>query len=85
MTRFYFHVDDDRTILDQEGTELPDMEAARREAITASGEMLRDGSGAVIWDGKPWRMWVTDEPRGKGKPLGSEVTPEGGDAQIARP
>jgi hypothetical protein len=69
MPRFYFHVNDDRTILDEEGTELPDMEAARREAITTAGEMLRDGSGAVVWGGKPWRMWVTDLPGGGGKPM----------------
>ena len=44
MPRFYFHVEDDRTTHDQEGTVLPDIEAARREAITVAGEMLRNGS-----------------------------------------
>jgi len=69
MPLFYFHVEDDRTVLDQEGIQLPDIEAARREAVTAAGEMLRNGSGAVVWSGKPWRMWVTHEPNGRGKPL----------------
>ena len=69
MPLFYFHVEDDRTVLDQEGTELPDLEAARREAITTAGEMLRNGSAIVVWGGKPWRMWVTDAPGGGGKPL----------------
>jgi hypothetical protein len=50
-------------------SELADREAARREAITAAADMLRDGSGKVIWGGKPWRMWVTQEPNGTGKPL----------------
>jgi hypothetical protein len=69
MRRFYFHVEDDRTTLDQEGTELPDIETARREAISTAGAMLQNGSGAVIWGGKPWRMWITDQPGGRGKPL----------------
>ena len=69
MPRFYFHVEDDRTTLDQEGIVLPDIEAARQEAITAAGEMLRNGSGKVVWGGKPWRMWVTDRPDAKSKPL----------------
>ena len=69
MPLFYFHVEDDRTVLDQQGTELPDIEAARREAITTAGEMLRNGSGAVIWSGKAWRMWVTSDPAGTSKPL----------------
>jgi hypothetical protein len=69
MPRFYFNVDDDRTTLDQEGTELPDIETARREAVTIAAEVLRDGSGKVVWGGKPWRMWVTDQPNGGGNPL----------------
>jgi len=69
MDRFYFHVEDDDRVIDDEGVELADIEAARREAITAAADMLRDGSGKVIWGGKPWRMWVTQEPNGTGKPL----------------
>jgi hypothetical protein len=69
MPRFYFHVEDDRRVLDQVGTDLPDIEAARQEAITAAGEMLRNGSGQVVWGGKPWRMWVTDQPDAGSKPL----------------
>jgi hypothetical protein len=69
MPRFYFHVEDDRTTHDQEGTVLPDIEAARREAITVAGEMLRNGSGHVVWEGRPWRLWVTDRPGSGGKPL----------------
>jgi hypothetical protein len=43
MPRFYFHVEDDRTTLDQEGTVLPDLEAVRQEAVCVAGEMLRNG------------------------------------------
>jgi hypothetical protein len=60
MPRFHFHVQDGRDVPDPEGTELPDAEAARREAISAAGEMLRDLDGKLPI-GAEWRMHVTDE------------------------
>jgi hypothetical protein len=42
MPRYFFHMRDGSTVLDAEGTELPDLKAARDEAIRACGEMLRD-------------------------------------------
>ena len=41
MPRFYFHIDDDRTHIDHVGVELPDLEAARAEAVSAAGQILR--------------------------------------------
>jgi hypothetical protein len=69
MPRFYFHVEDDRTIIDQVGLELPDLEAARDEAIGTAGQILRDGAAKNLWSGKPWRMWVTQSPFANEKPL----------------
>jgi hypothetical protein len=42
MTRFYFHVRDEAGDLsrDSEGQELPDLEAALREALDSNREML---------------------------------------------
>ncbi len=42
MTRFFFHVRDGRDDVsrDTEGQELPDLEAARREALNTNREML---------------------------------------------
>jgi hypothetical protein len=41
MPRFFFHVrDSDDVSQDTEGQELPDLEAARREAINANREIL---------------------------------------------
>ncbi len=65
MPRFYFHVHDGRDVPDPYGVELPDQEAARREAIRAAGEMLRDWSGKLPI-GSEWRMNVTD---GAGHPV----------------
>jgi hypothetical protein len=70
MPRYFFHVvDNDHRIIDDEGTELPDLHAARKEAVCASAEMLRDGGAATLWSGKPWNLWVTDHAGGAGKRL----------------
>jgi hypothetical protein len=67
MPRYYFHVEDDRTTFDNVGIELRDIAAAHHEAVTAAGEILRNGAAASLWTEKPWRMWVTDQPGGRGK------------------
>jgi hypothetical protein len=69
VSRYYFNVKDGKTILDDEGTELPSLEAARKAAIEHSGEILKDGAGDSLWTGQPWRLWVTDAPAGGGKTL----------------
>jgi hypothetical protein len=43
MPRYYFHVREGGTLnRDEEGQELPDAEAARKEAISAAREILGD-------------------------------------------
>jgi hypothetical protein len=58
-----------RTYVDHVGVELPDLQAARDEAIGAAGQILRDGAAKDLWSGKPWRMWVTESPFANEKPL----------------
>jgi hypothetical protein len=65
MPQYFFNVDDGEPLIDEEGTELPDLESARQAAVILSGEILRDGSGTGLWRGKPWRLWVTEGRRGK--------------------
>ena len=44
MPRFYFHIHGrDGTIQDEEGSNLPDLKAARAEALSAIREMLAEG------------------------------------------
>ena len=69
MLRFYFHIDDGWTHIDQVGVELPDLETARDEAVSAAGQILRDGAAKNLWSGKPWRMWVTQSRFANEKPL----------------
>lgn len=45
---------------DEEGTELPDHNAARREAIKFAGAVLNDQPD-VLWDSRDFRVEVTDE------------------------
>jgi hypothetical protein len=59
MPRYFFHVVDGREIVDDEGTELPGLRAARAEAIRTAGAMLRD-EGDEFWNGTEWHMNVTD-------------------------
>jgi len=60
MPRFFFHVQHRETALDTEGLMLTDKTAARDEAVSAAGEMLRELDGD-FWRDPTWRMWVTDE------------------------
>jgi hypothetical protein len=67
MSLYYFNLRDGHESLDNEGTELVDINAARAAAVTYSGEVLRERHGATLWKGQPWELWVTDQPGGKGK------------------
>ena len=59
MPRYFFNVRDGSEILDEDGTDLPDIYAAQAQAIRTSGEILRD-LGARFWDGAEWRVEVSD-------------------------
>ena len=59
MPRYFFHVIDGRDIIDNEGTELSGLKAARTEAIHLAGAILRD-EGDAFWKGEEWQMNVTD-------------------------
>jgi hypothetical protein len=57
-------------LLDDEGHDCADADAVRSEALATSGAMLKELSGtAEFWSGEEWMMWVTDEPKGKGKAI----------------
>jgi hypothetical protein len=59
MPRYYFNIYDGVDILDDVGTELPDVVFARREAIRYSGAILEDEAERLSL-GEEWRMEVTD-------------------------
>jgi hypothetical protein len=67
MPRYYFHLEDGQLLLDDTGLDLADVAAVQNEAVRASAELLKGWPSATLWNGTPWRMWVTDSPKGEGK------------------
>jgi hypothetical protein len=43
MPRYYFHLEDGRCLLDDNGLDLPDIVAAQDEALRTSGNLLWGG------------------------------------------
>jgi Domain of unknown function (DUF6894) len=60
MPRYFFNVSDGADLPDVEGIVLQDRAAARTQAITTAGEMLKE-RGCTFWHGTEWRMTVLDE------------------------
>ncbi|HEY8571366.1 DUF6894 family protein [Phenylobacterium sp.] len=60
MPRYHFNLEDGESVLDPEGTELPNLTVARSEAVRMAGRLLEDNP-ASIWAQGDWRMVVTDD------------------------
>ena len=60
MPRYFFHIVDGGLDPDLEGTELPDAQRARCEAIVYAGQTIRDRPDIVTRDGE-LRVEVTSE------------------------
>lgn len=60
MPLFYFNVQDGASVPDQTGTELPDLTAARHEAVRFAGALLSEDP-ETFWDGDEWRLNVCDD------------------------
>lgn len=60
MPRYHFNVHDGFDLPDPEGSDLPDLRAARIEAVRYAGSLLHDHA-VTFWDHDDWRMEVTDE------------------------
>ncbi|TCU78351.1 hypothetical protein EDE08_101130 [Bradyrhizobium sp. R2.2-H] len=68
MPRYFFHTSECPS-LDEAGTELPDIAAAKAEALQTSGQIIKQGSMGSLWKGIPWEMKVTDGPLPDGQTL----------------
>lgn len=60
MPRYFFNVYYQWPELDEEGEELPNGQAAWREATMTAGQIIQDLDGK-LQPGVEWRMEVTDE------------------------
>jgi hypothetical protein len=58
MPRYFFHVTDGQTYPDTEGTELPGLDEARREAFRTLCELLKNKYVSSRHD---WHIDITDE------------------------
>jgi hypothetical protein len=63
VQRYFFHVRDGTTTLDDTGFECATSEQVRTEALRAAGETLKE-LGSDFWDHPHWTMWVEDEAGG---------------------
>ena len=62
MPLFYFKLLNDHSVADNDGTELPDAEAARSHAFAVAAELVANGSAGML--GCSWQHWtmaVADE------------------------
>jgi hypothetical protein len=66
MPRYFFHVKDGATTLDDEGVEIASIERLQKAAVSFAGELLRDSHSNSLWSGSPWELWITDQPHGRG-------------------
>lgn len=60
MPRYFFHRVDGGFAPDPDGTELPDLDAARTEAVLYAAQSIRDRPD-YVWRGRDFRVEVTDE------------------------
>ena len=60
MPRFFFHRTDGTFDPDREGTELPDLKAARLEALHYAAASVRDRPD-LVWSGSTFRVEVSDD------------------------
>ena len=60
MPRYFFHTEDGERLCDPEGTELPDIEAAKVEAVRYLAQRL-DNDPDELWRTGNWRIIVQDE------------------------
>lgn len=60
MARYFFHTENGDRHTDENGLELPDLAAVRREAIKSLSEMIKN-RGERFWERNSFRLIVTDE------------------------
>ena len=59
MSLYFFNVYDGHSTMDTDGTDLPNRQSARHEAIRLTGHILRDDATRLLPD-EEWRLEVID-------------------------
>lgn len=60
MSRYHFNVYDGYSDIDEDGHELPDLHAARVEALRLAGGIIKDAADRADMSDE-WRVEVTDD------------------------
>ncbi|WP_426954146.1 DUF6894 family protein [Muricoccus radiodurans] len=60
MPLYHFQVLDDQTLPDSVGVQLPDLKAARVEAVRVAAEILKEHA-ETFWSTYEWQLKVTDD------------------------
>jgi hypothetical protein len=60
MPMYYFNLNDDETVVDTDGTDLPDVGAARIHATGVARELTSNGGGILTQSWSGWTMSVQD-------------------------
>jgi Domain of unknown function (DUF6894) len=61
MAMYYFNLNDDDRVVDIDGTDLPDLGAARIHATGVARELTSNGGGILTQSWSGWTMSVQDE------------------------
>jgi Domain of unknown function (DUF6894) len=61
MPMYYFNLQDDDTVEDTDGTDLPDVGAARLHATGVARELTANGGGLLTQSWSGWTMSVQDD------------------------
>jgi hypothetical protein len=62
MPRYYFDIKDGTDFVDADGSDWPDLAAARIEAVRLSAEVLKE-MPERFWHAEKWTMTVSDHDR----------------------
>ena len=61
MAMYYFHLEDDETIVDSDGTDLVNTAAAREHAAAVARELTENSTGFLDERWSEWTMSVHDD------------------------
>jgi hypothetical protein len=61
MSMCYFHLHDDKNIVDTDGTDLPNVDAAREHAAGVARELTAHSIGFLDQNWSGWTMSVQDD------------------------
>lgn len=74
MPSYFFEIEDGSGVEDDDGIELPNLGAAREQAVRLMGELLRDRPVA-LWAARRWRLTVKDADKRPLFKIAVTVTP----------